>query len=217
VVARVQQAVRALDPDQRLAGIAAAALLATLVLPWYRATFVRPLEKANFSAFGVFSFVEGAILLVALGIFALLFARGERRAFHLPGGDGVVILAAGAWAALLLFWRLFDQPEIERAVEVGITWGFFFAFLAAAALAGAGWRMHVANRPEPPNPAAEEPPAAAPPPRDATAETAVARRPPDDTAATRQLTLDDEPGERREPPEPEPPLQPGEIPRAPRR
>jgi hypothetical protein len=174
-----------------------------MFLPWYRATFLRPIEKTSFSAFGVFSFVEGAILLVALGIFALLFARGERRGFHLPGGDGTVILAAGAWAALLLFWRLFDQPDVERAVEVGITWGFFFAFLAAAALAAAGWRIRAAGRPEPPNPAAEEGPA--PPPA------AVTRRPPppaaDDTAATQQLTLDDEPDE---------PLQPGEIPRAPR-
>jgi hypothetical protein len=184
VAARVQQAVRALDPDQRLAGIAAAALLFTLFLPWYEATIVGPRGAAStsptFSAFGVFTFVEAAILLVALGVFALLFARGEEKGFHLPGGDGTVILAAGGWSALLLLWRVFDRPDIERAVSVGITWGFFFAFLAAAALAGAGWRIRQAHRPEPPNPAAAP-----------EAPTAVVRR--DETAATQQLRLDDDP------------------------
>jgi hypothetical protein len=190
VAARLQQAVRALDPDQRLAGLAALGLLFTLFLPWYEATIVGPRGASTsptFSAFGVFTFVEAAILLVALGVFALLFARGERRGFHLPGGDGTVILAAGAWAALLLLWRVFDRPDVERSVQVGITWGFFFAFLAAAALAGAGWRIRQAHRPEPPNPAAAET-AVAPP---TTAETAVVPR--DETAATRQLRLDDEP------------------------
>ena len=41
-------------------------------------------------------------------------------------------------------------------MTVGIQWGFFFAFLAAAALALAGWRMRQAGHPEPPNPAADE-------------------------------------------------------------
>jgi hypothetical protein len=173
VAERLQRAVRALDPDQRLAGVAALALLVTLFLPWYEATVVERgrATTPTFSAFGVMSFVEAAILLVAVGVFVLLFARGERRGFHLPGGDGTVILAAGGWAAVLLLWRVFDRPDIDRAVQVGVSWGFFFAFLAAAALAAAGWRIRQAGRPEPPNPAAE----ARPP---GTAETAVVRRPP---------------------------------------
>jgi hypothetical protein len=176
---------RALDPDQRLAGIASIALLLTLFLPWYEATVVArgvPPTNVGYNAFGEFSFVEAAVLLVALGVFALLFARGERRGFHLPGGDGTVIFAAGLWAAVLLLWRVFDRPDVDRAVNVGIQWGFFFAFLAAAALGAAGWRIRVAGRPEPPNPAAAE------------AETVVMprRRP----AAAEQLTLDDEPRRR---------------------
>jgi len=150
--------VRALDPDQRLAGIAAIALLVTLFLPWYEATVVAlgvPPTNVAYNAFGEFSFVEAAVLLVALGVFVLLFARGERRGFHLPGGDGTVIFAAGVWAAVLLLWRVFDRPEVDRAVNVGIQWGFFFAFLAAAALGAAGWRIRTAGRPEPPNPAAD--------------------------------------------------------------
>jgi hypothetical protein len=157
---RIQRAAAELDPDQRLAGLAALALLVTLFLPWYQKSVAvagRGLDSQNLTAFGVFTFVEAAIMLVALGVFALLFARGERRAFHLPGGDGTVILGAGAWAALLLLWRVFDRPDVEGVgATVGITWGFFFAFLAAAALAGAGWRIRQADRPEPPNPLAAE-------------------------------------------------------------
>jgi hypothetical protein len=180
MAARVQAAVRALDPDQRLAGMAAIALLVTLFLPWYEATVVERgvATTPTFSAFGVMSWVEAAILLVTLAVFALLFARGEQRGFHLPGGDGTVILAAGAWSAVLLLWRVFDRPDVDRAVQVGVTWGFFFAFLAAAALAGAGWRIRHAARPEPPNPAAEPGPAAPPP------ETAR-------TAVTEQMSFDD--------------------------
>ena len=153
---RLQRALRGLDPDQRLAGLAALGLLVTLFLPWYQATVTDRgvTTTPTLNAFNVLSFVEAALFLVALGVFALLFARGERRAFHLPGGDGTVIFAAGAWAAVLLLWRVFDRPDVERALSVGITWGFFFAFLAAAALAGAGWRIRQAARPEPPNPAA---------------------------------------------------------------
>ncbi len=115
MVARLQQALRALDPDQRLAGLAAIALLVTLFLPWYEATVVArgvPPTNVGYNAFGEFSFVEAAVLLVALGVFVLLFARGERRGFHLPGGDGSVIFAAGVWAAVLMLWRVLERPEV---------------------------------------------------------------------------------------------------------
>jgi len=159
VIARLQHAVRALDAEQRLAGLAALALMVTLFLPWYQVSVARgsAFIDSSRTAFGVFSFVEAAVLLVAVGVLALLFARGERKGFHLPGGDGTVILAAGLWAALLLLWRVFDRPDVAgRGVTVGIQWGFFFAFLAAAAIALAGWRLRQPGHPEPPNPAADE-------------------------------------------------------------
>ena len=62
------------------------------------------------STFGPFSFVEGAEILVALGVLALLRARAAGRDFHVPFGDGGVVLAAGGWAALLILVRLFDRP-----------------------------------------------------------------------------------------------------------
>jgi hypothetical protein len=61
------------------------------------------------STFGPFSFVELAEILIALGVLALLRARALGKRFHLPFGDGTVIAAAGAWAALLIVVRLFDR------------------------------------------------------------------------------------------------------------
>lgn len=62
------------------------------------------------STFGPFSFVEGAEVLVALAVLALLRARGLGAGFQLPFGDGVVIALAGAWSALLIAIRVFDRP-----------------------------------------------------------------------------------------------------------
>jgi hypothetical protein len=161
---RLTSAWRALTPEQRLAGGAAAALFVTMFLPWYQQNAVvnaprtAPLQSRNLNAFQVFSFVEAAVLLVAVAVLYLLFARGERRSFQLPGGDGTVVLAAGIWVALLLILRLFDKPGITThgiAANVGIQWGIFFALAAAGMLALAGSRMRagrppIGRRSEPP-------------------------------------------------------------------
>ena len=96
----------------------------TLFLPWYQetvfATDVKNLQAASatLTGWGAFSFVEAAVLLVAAGVLTLLFQRAEGRAFHLPGGDGGVIIAAGVWTCLLIVWRIFDkqgrQPRPDR-------------------------------------------------------------------------------------------------------
>ncbi len=156
---RLSSAWRALTPEQRLAGGASAALFVTMFLPWYQQNAVvnaprtAPLQSRNLNAFQVFSFVEAAVLLVALAVLYLLFARGERRSFQLPGGDGSVVFAAGIWVALLLVLRLFDKPGITThgvAANVGIQWGIFFALAAAGLLAAAGSRMRAGGRPEAP-------------------------------------------------------------------
>ncbi len=149
----------ALDRDRRLAAIAAIALFVTMLLPWYQQNAVvsaakaAPLVSRNLNAFQVFSFIEAAILLVAVAVLVLLYMRANGHHFRLPGGDGGVVLAGGLWAALLLILRLFDKPGITQhgvAANVGIQWGIFFALAASGVLAYAGSRMRVAQRPEPP-------------------------------------------------------------------
>jgi hypothetical protein len=99
------------------------------------------------STFGPFSFVEGAEILIALGVLALLFARAEGKRFHLPFGDGTVIAGAGVWVGALILVRLFDRPLGQNLLALACA-GILF-------LAGARER---AKRP------ADDLPSGAPPP-----------------------------------------------------
>ena len=198
---------RELPPELRNAGIAAAVLVLTLFLPWYTQSYVpdgsKEFVKRNVSAFGVFSFVEAAVLLVAAAVLFLIWARSERKGFHLPGGDGTAIMLAGGWALLLLVWRLFDKPDAANASEdYGLQWGIAFALAAAGALLAMGIRVRAVDRPEPPNPAQDEP---EPPPRP--------RRPRVESTAVTEV-LGERPDWSGDPPEPPRRAQPSQ-PRAP--
>ena len=167
---RLVRAWKALPGESRLAAYASGALFFTLFLPWYQVTLIAPAKtktlqsaSASITGWGAFSFVEAAVLLVAAGVLTLLFQRAEGRAFHLPGGDGGVIFAAGLWTCLLIIWRIFDKQGATTAgpsaTTSGIEWGIFVALGAAAFLAYAGSRIRAAHRPEPPLPGEDAPPA----------------------------------------------------------
>jgi hypothetical protein len=158
-VVRIVRAWNTLGPEQRLAGVAAASLWIAMLLPWYSksTTFIykgaAKSTEQSLSAFQDFSFVEAAVLLVSAAVLAMLFARGERRAFHLPGGDGFIITAGGVWTAILIFYRMLDKPGTTGSdkitATIGIQWGIFIALIAALGLAYAGVRVKAAHRPEP--------------------------------------------------------------------
>jgi hypothetical protein len=164
---RLNHAWRALQPEQRLAVLAALGLFASMFLPWYSKTYTvvvhSPAKTAatslsatetSLSAFQAFSFVEAAVLLVSAGVLAMLFARAEGRLFQLPGGDGPIVMVAGGWTALLVFYRLLDKPALhgtERiTATVGVEWGIFIALLLALGLLYAGGRIRTLERPEAP-------------------------------------------------------------------
>ncbi|HET8537027.1 MAG TPA: hypothetical protein VFL73_07585 [Solirubrobacteraceae bacterium] len=193
--ARIASGWRAMAPEQRLAAVAALGLLITMFFPWYGLQSLNrktgEIHSHSINAFGDVSFVEAAVFLVAAGVIVMLFARAERRAFHLPGGDGMIVTIAGGWAALLIFYRVFDRPD-GGGYPVGIEWGFFLAFIAAGGLAFAGWRIRQAHRPEPPLPG--EAPTRTVPPDAARTEVATRRRrqpPPPDNQIDGQLTFDE--------------------------
>jgi hypothetical protein len=185
-MARVGRAWRVLPPERRLAAIAAIGLFVSLFFPWYQETVIASSTtpalrsaSASLTGWGAFSFVEAAVLLVAVGVLVLLFARAEGRAFHVPWGDGGVILAAGVWTCVLIIWRMFDKQGTtghgQYATTSGIEWGIFVALGIAALLAYAGTRIRRTHEPEPPLPG-EQP---APPPRPAEAATPQPRRAPE--------------------------------------
>jgi len=189
-----------------------------MLLPWYQETGnaivggkLARIDDSK-SAFGVYSFVEAAIFVVVVGTIALLWARAERKAFHLPGGDGTVIMGAGLWVMFLIFYRQLDKPNGRKEgmiqTSVGVQWGIFIAFLLGALLAYAGYRIRAAHVPEPvtddaPPPApdeaakTEEPPPDKP--DDGTTVAARQPRPPGDDPFEGQLSFD-EPAEYRPPP-----------------
>jgi hypothetical protein len=162
IPSRLGSAWRNLQGSQRRVVVAAVLLLLSMFLPWYsRATYAKgekSLQSAhdNVSAIGTFTFIEAAIFLVAVGVTLLMFARGERRGFHLPGGDGTIITAAGGWAAFLVFYRFVDQPSGQKSADIlydyGLHWGIFFGMLAALFLAYAGNALRTAHVTEPPLP-----------------------------------------------------------------
>ena len=129
--------------ERRLAAYAAIGLFLALFLPWYQETVIvvrtathLQSASASITGWGAFSFVEAAVLLVAAGVLTLLFQRAEGRAFHLPGGDGWVIMAAGVWTCVLIVWRIFDKQGTSvhgpGATTSGIEWGIFVALGVAA-------------------------------------------------------------------------------------
>jgi len=135
--------------------------VATVVQLWRRLGFEQKVAAVAsvlliVSTFGPFSMVEAGVILTALGVLVLLRARAQGRHFHLPLGDGTVILAAAGWAALLIVTRLFDRPFGQNVL----------ALACAALLAAAGLRERAIRPPDdvpapapPPEPVAtEEPP-----------------------------------------------------------
>ncbi len=211
-MSRATSAWRAMDPEQRLAAVASLALLVTMFLPWYSLQSLNrktaTISTHSISAFGDVSFVEAAVFLVAAGVLAMLFARAEGYTFHLPGSDGTITMIAGGWAALLIFYRVFDRPS-GGGYPVGIQWGFFLAFVSAGVLTYAGWRMRTLSSPEPPltrtrrprrprAPAPAQPPAPLPSdPRALPVGKAprAARRPVPANPASEQLSFEDAPTE----------------------
>ena len=156
---RLLNAWGALGRDQRLAAMTSLGLFVSMLLPWYSKTVIVRTRgggtgSQSLGAFQAFSFVEAAVLLVSVGVLAALFARAEGRDFHLPGGDGTIVMLAGAWVAILIFYRLFDKPGLqgnEQVVSsVGVQWGIFVALLVALGLAYVGRVMRFGERGAPP-------------------------------------------------------------------
>jgi hypothetical protein len=148
--------VRMLDPEQRLAGIAALGILASMLTPWWRDPVF------GLSAWGVnrFSWIELSLLLVAGSVLLLLFRRAQGRVFHLPLSDGTLATGAGLWTCLLVVVRAFDPPTRVvggHTLDYDLRWGLALCLAAGVLLAVAGARARRRyHRGEPESVAADE-------------------------------------------------------------
>jgi hypothetical protein len=160
---RPARAWRGLSHERRQAAVAAFALFLTLFLPWYQDTVIAKggpsvleSKSVTLTGWGAFSFVEVAVMLIALGVLALLFWLGEGRAAPLAGRDGAAIIGAGSLASLLIVWGIVDQQGTsghgQYVTASGIEWGIFIALAVAVLLGYFGSRIRMLDEPEPPRP-----------------------------------------------------------------
>jgi hypothetical protein len=142
-----------------IAGAGGVALLAAMFLHWYR-TDVRivAFEETAWQAFDVLDVVLALLALVPL---ALVYTQATRRSPSIPVALSVCTTLAGALAALLILYRIINQPGPNDIVDVQP--GAWLGLLAALVIAAGGWRsMRVEPIPGTPLPAIEDLPAPAP-------------------------------------------------------
>ena len=146
---------RRLRDGEWIAGAGGVALLAAMFLHWYAAG---RFEVTAWQAFGVLDVVLALLALVPL---ALVFTQATRRSPSIPVAFSVFTTIAGLLAALLILYRIVNQPGSNDLVTVEA--GAWLGLLAALIVAAGGWRsMRVEPIPGAPMPPIEDLPAPAP-------------------------------------------------------
>jgi hypothetical protein len=134
------QALAALQPSERLAGLGALICAASTLLPWYRA----PVEDLGKTPWGAFGFSLLALLITVGAALVLLMRVGRGHRPPLPLHEGTLLATAGVWAGLVTLFMIFDRPEFDLAgfeQEYRLTYGAFVALGGAALLTMAGIRI----------------------------------------------------------------------------
>jgi hypothetical protein len=165
-----------LRSGELIAAAGGVALLVVMFLDWYAAggtTEVggQDLEiSVGFSAWQAFDITDILLALAALLAIATAVIAATRRSPALPVAGSVITTAVGALAALLVLYRILNQPGPNEFIEV--KWPAFLGFLSVLAITAGGWRgmrdeqwpdapMPVDVHPAPPADGPREP---APPP-----------------------------------------------------
>jgi len=140
-----------LRPAEWIAGAGGVGLLAALFLDWF----------SGASAWQTLAVIDILIALLALVPLALVVLQATRDSPSLPATFSALSVMAGALAALLILFRIVDQPGANAAVEVDP--GAWIGLAAAIITAAGGWlSLRDETHPAAARPAIEELPA---PPR----------------------------------------------------
>jgi hypothetical protein len=138
-----------------VAGAGGFALVAALFLHWYGLDVLvtgGPPVRAEATGWQAFSVLDIVLALLAVVPFALVVLQGTRDSPALPVLFSALTTVAGLLAAVLILYRIVDQPGPNDVVEVEA--GAWLAFLAAVVVTAGGWastRMEaMPGRPERP-------------------------------------------------------------------
>jgi hypothetical protein len=129
----------ALGAHDRLASLGVATVAVSMLLPWYGVTFAGGLLK---TPAGTFGWVEAALALT-VGVAGFLIVRAAwGRDLPRPLHTGTLLAVSGAWAAVLIAYRIFDRPDFEPldVQHVGLRYGIFVALAGAGLLLLGGLR-----------------------------------------------------------------------------
>jgi carbon starvation protein CstA len=113
------------------------ALLVVMFLDWYSVGGVDGVRSQGVTAWQSFGVLDVILALVALLAIALAVITSAQRSPALPAATAVITSAAGMLAALLVLYRILNQPGPNDFVEV--SYGAFAGFLCVAAIAAGGW------------------------------------------------------------------------------
>jgi len=129
-----------------IAGVGGIVLLIALFLPWYGVS----VNIAGFSAsesgtaLEALGFIDILLFLIAVAAIALVAARaGGVLPADMP--SPVILLALGAFAVLLVLYRIIDIPvdgDVPDEVDLSRKVGIFIALIGAAAVTYGGWRTN---------------------------------------------------------------------------
>jgi hypothetical protein len=156
--------VRRLRLGEWVAAGGGAALLVSLFLDWYGARVEvdgTGIElRTGFTAWQSFDVLDIVLVVVALLAIALAVLQAMRDSQALPLAVGILTIASGALAVLLVAYRMINQPGPNEFIEVRA--GAWLGLFATLAIVVGGWESireeRVRGLPAGPDPELRPPP-----------------------------------------------------------
>lgn len=138
---RLRRGIAGLDANERAAAIGVVVVCGSLLLPWYGVPVAGDLVQTGL---GAFSFAEAALLLTVGATLFMLLSVGQGYRLPRPLSVGALMIAAGAWASLIVCFRLFDRPDFELVAgtddRTRLRYGIFVALAGAMTILFTGLR-----------------------------------------------------------------------------
>lgn len=130
---------RPLSPAERVVCGGAIGVGASVLLPWYGIPFGDGLSVTGLDAFG---FGAAAVLLTVAAAIVLIVREAAGHSLPRPLRAAELVVAAGAWSAVLCIYLIFDRPdELGGTTDVTPRLGVFVALAGCVTIALGGMRM----------------------------------------------------------------------------